>query len=142
MKSLKKLLISITLGTVVVLAGCSAQKSATTVPETNTQTAVNENQTLSVEDGSKNMRNVLKDMKSELSNKEEAKAIKTSDLLEENWSKFEDAVKAKKPDLYEKLEAPLGIIQGAVKITPLDIKVLTTSIDDLDKILIEIQNMK
>jgi methyl coenzyme M reductase subunit C-like uncharacterized protein (methanogenesis marker protein 7) len=142
MKSLKKVLIAITLGTVVVLTGCGVQKSEKVAPKTNTQTPVVENQTLSTQDGSTNMRNVLKDMMSELSNKEEDKAIKTSDLLEENWSKFEDAVKAKKLDLYEKVEAPLGIIQGAVKVKPLDIKVLTTSIDELDRVLIEIQNIK
>lgn len=142
MKSLKMFLVAITLGIMVVLAGCNTQKPSTAVPETSTQTTVDKNQPLSIEEGSKNMRTVLSDMKAELSNKEEDKAIQTSDQLEENWSKFEDEVKGKNLPLYEKLEAPLGTIQAAVKVKPLDMKVLTDSMQKLDSVLIEMQSIK
>ncbi|WP_298842468.1 hypothetical protein [Clostridium sp.] len=88
------------------------------------------------------MRNVLKDMKTQLSNKEEDKFIKTSDKLEENWKLFEDDVKAKHLDLYKGVEDPLGIIQAGVKIKPIDTKTISTSMESLDKVLTEIQNIK
>ena len=141
--------ISITLGTTLLLAGCGAQKSHQATPGTNTKTNVAEKQspskvkkTSSVYDGSKNMRNVLKDMKTQLSNKEEDKFIKTSDKLEENWKLFEDDVKAKHLDLYKGVEDPLGIIQAGVKIKPIDTKTISTSMESLDKVLTEIQNIK
>lgn len=90
--------------------------------------------------GIENMKAALKDMNTELTDKEEDKAIKTSDKLEENWSLFEDGIKDNYKDLYEKVEAPLGVIQAAVKVKPLDTKVLTSSINDLDQALTDIQN--
>ena len=146
MKSLKTLLITITLGITFLLAGCGVQKSQQATPGTNTKTNVAEKQSASkvssVDDGSKNMRNVLKDMKTQLSDKEEDKFIKTSDKLEENWKLFEDDVKAKHLDLYKRVEDPLGIIQAGVKIKPLDTKTIATAIESLDKVLNEIQKIK
>lgn len=150
MKSLKTLLIVTSLGTTLVLAGCGAQKSEKATSGTNTQTTVAEKQTSSevkkpssVDDASKNMRNLLKDMKTQLSNKEEDKVAETSVKLEEAWKlfedKFEDDLKDKYLDLYVKIEDPLGIIEAAAKIKPLDIKVLNTSIDKLDKELAQLQ---
>jgi hypothetical protein len=40
------------------------------------------------------MRDAIKQMKSDISNKEEDKVIKTSEGLEGNWKQFEDNVKA------------------------------------------------
>lgn len=90
--------------------------------------------------GIENMKAVLKEMNTQLANKEEDKAIKTSDKLEENWKLFEDGIKDNYKDLYEKVEAPLGTIQAAVKVKPLDTKVLTSGMADLDKTLGQLQN--
>jgi len=145
MKSLKTLLIAITLGTTFLLAGCGTQKPQQTTPKTNVaekQSASEVKKASSVDEGSKNMRDALKNMKTQLSNKEEDKFIKTSDKLEENWKLFEDDVKAKNLDLYKKVEDPLGIIQAGVKIKPIDAKTITAAIESLDKVLTEIQNIK
>jgi len=88
------------------------------------------------------MRDVLKDMRTEISNKEEDKVMETSDKLEENWKLFEDEIKDKHKDIYENVESPLGVIQAGVKVKPIDTKVLTDSIDQLDKVLEQIQNLK
>ena len=79
MKSLKNLLIVITLGTTFTITGCGAQKSQETTSGEKTQTTAEEKKPLSIDDASQNMRDVLKDMKTEISNKEEDKVSETSD---------------------------------------------------------------
>jgi len=133
MKSLKKLIIIVTLGTTFMITGCGVTKSQEPAPV---------KKSLSIYDASQNMRDVLKDMRTEISNKEEDKVIETSDKLEENWKLFEDEIKDKHKDLYENVESPLGVIQAGVKVKPIDTKVLTASIDQLDKVLEQIQNLK
>lgn len=89
--------------------------------------------------GLDNMRTTLKEINSELNNKEEAKAVKTSEKLEKNWEPIEDEIKDSYKDLYEKVESPLGVINAGVKVNPLDKKSLTASIDELDKTLEQLQ---
>lgn len=142
MKSLKKLLVLAVIGASITLIGCSAQKSKEVKPNLNTKTSTIDKQPLSIEVGASNMKIVLKEMKVQLTNKEEDKVIATSKRLEENWSSFEDAVKSKSPALYEKVEGPLGVIQGGVKTKPLDTKTILSAVDKLDNVLTEIQNLK
>ncbi|MBL4934784.1 hypothetical protein JK636_03310 [Clostridium sp. YIM B02515] len=97
---------------------------------------------LTIEDGAKNMRSALKNMKDMLAAKNEDGAIKESSKLEENWKPIEDSVKEKNKDLYEKVETPLGIINTAIKIKPLDTKTLTSAIDSLDNTLSEVEKLK
>jgi len=85
------------------------------------------------------MRNALKEMNTQLNNKEEDKSIKTSEKLEENWKPIEDGIKDSYKELYEKIESPLGAINAGVKVNPLDAKSLTASIDELDKELDQLQ---
>ena len=68
------------------------------------------------------MRDVLKDMTDQLAKKEEDRAIKTSDKLEENWKVFEDNVKDKYTDLYEKVEKPLGAFKQPLRSNPWTVK--------------------
>jgi len=89
--------------------------------------------------GLENMRNALKEMNTQLNNKEEDKAIKTSEKLEENWKPIEDGIKDSYKDLYEKVESPLGAINAGVKVNPVDTKALATSISELDKMLEQLQ---
>ncbi|NRT71884.1 dGTP triphosphohydrolase [Clostridium beijerinckii] len=89
--------------------------------------------------GLDNMRNALKEMNSKLNNKEEDKAMKTSEKLEENWKPIEDGIKEINKDLYEKVESPLGAINAGVKVNLLDAKSLTASIDELDKTIEQLQ---
>lgn len=142
MISTKKLFIVTLLAVSLSLAGCAAQKSEqvqSTKSNTETADTTSTTKSLSIAEGTKNMRDVIKQMKTELTNKEEEKAVKTSDNLEGNWKQFEDSVKAKSPALYEKVEDPLHTINAAVKIKPLDTNVLNSAIDKLDAALAELQ---
>lgn len=143
MVSMKKIFMVTALGVALALAGCGTQKTEQAQNSKTTQeaTADNSPKKLTIADGTKNMRDVIKEMKTELSNKEEDKAIKTSDNLEGNWKQFEDNVKAKSPTLYEKIEDPLHTINAAVKVKPLDVNTLNTAIDKLDAALAELQKL-
>ncbi|AEF95249.1 hypothetical protein Desca_2421 [Desulfotomaculum nigrificans CO-1-SRB] len=145
MISLKNILVVSALVASLAVSGCGTAKPAeqgTAQPKPQTATTETKQQTLSISQGTQNMRDVLKEMKNELANKDEAKVIKVSEKLEENWKIFEDSVKDKSPDLYEKVEKPLGAIQAGVKVKPLDAKTLTASIDELDKTLAKVQELK
>lgn len=133
MKILKSLFITVTLISIIALTGCSS-KSA--------NQPINTTENISISKGTDAMRNAIKATKEKLSANDENGAIKTSKTLEENWSKIEDSVKDKNKDLYEKVEVPLDTINGGIKIKPLDTKTLTSSLETLDKVLEEVQNLK
>ncbi|MDF2883126.1 MAG: hypothetical protein K0R54_3683 [Clostridiaceae bacterium] len=142
MISTKKLFIVTLLAVSLSLAGCAAQKSEqvqSTKSNTETADTTSTTKSLSIGEGTKNMRDVIKQMKTELTNKEEEKAVKTSDNLEGNWKVFEDSVKEKYSALYEKIEDPLHTITAAVKVKPLDVKTVNTAMDNLDKELQQLQ---
>ncbi|MDF2881320.1 MAG: hypothetical protein K0R54_1877 [Clostridiaceae bacterium] len=141
--NLKKLFIVSSLGIVLTLSGCGTQKT-----EQASNSAQNQNKlgsssekpkTLTIQEGSNNMKEVIKQMKTELNNKEEDKVIKTSEGLEGNWKIFEDNVKEKYPTLYEKVEDPLHTITAAVKVKPLDVNSINTAMDNLDKLLDQVK---
>jgi len=164
MISFKNMVIAGTLVVALALSGCSSTKPAEqAASDSNQKPAITESkqtetkqtedkqtevkqtevkQTLSIAQGAQNMRDALKEMKEDLNIKNEDKAIKTSEKLEENWSAFEDSVKDKSAALYEKVEDPLGKIQGGVKVKPLDTKTLTTAMNELDQVLTQVQQIK
>ena len=88
------------------------------------------------------MKQVLADMKTQLTAKDAAKVKDSGTELEEKWEVFEDSVKDKSPDLYEKVETPLHIIEAGAKVEPLDTKTLDKAAIDLDSVLTEVQNLK
>jgi soluble cytochrome b562 len=144
MKSVRNLLLIATLGTAITVTGCGVQKTQQTNSTQNTaQTTTQETKTFTMNDASNNMRNILKDMKAQVSNNEEDKVGEGGTKLEESWKefedKFEDDLKDKYLDLYVKIEDPLQIIEAASKVKPLDTKVLNTSIDKLDEELVKLQ---
>jgi len=143
MKSVRNLLLIAALGTAITITGCGIQKSQPTTSTENTQTTAQEKETLTMDDASNNMRNILKDMKAQVSNNEEDKVSEGGTKLDESWKvfedKFEDDLKDKYLDLYVKIEDPLEIIKAAAKVKPLDTKVLNTSIDKLDEELVKLQ---
>ena len=144
MKSIKSLLLIATLGTAITVTGCGVQKTQqANSTESTAQTATQEKKVLTMDDASQNMRNMLKDMKAQVANKEEDKVSEGGTKLEESWKEFEDKfeedLKDKYLDLYVKIEDPLEIIEAASKIKPLDTKVLNTSIDKLDEELVKLQ---
>ena len=143
MKSIRNLLLIAALGTAITVTGCGIQKSQPTTSTENTQTTAQENKTLTMDDASNNMRNILKDMKTQVSSNEEDKVSEGGTKLEESWKEFEDKfeedLKDEYLDLYVKIEDPLEIIEAASKVKPLDTKVLNTSIDKLDEELVKLQ---
>lgn len=151
MKLTKNLIIAITLGSVITITGCGAQKAEQSAPQSNNQAASSENKSsafkldvTSIVSASNDMRNLIKDIKTETANKEAAKVAEGGANLEEAWkqfeAKYEDDLKDRFLDLYVKIEDPLEIIEAAAKVTPLDTKVINTSIDKLDKELVDLQN--
>jgi len=143
MMNLKKIFMVTSLGVVLTLAGCSSQKAEQgqngAQNQTTQEAPAAKQKTLTIQEGTKNMRDVIKEMKNEINNKEEDKAIKTSDNLEGNWKVFEDSVKEKYFTLYEKVEEPLGTINAGVKVKPFDTKAVSTAMDSLDKQLEQVQ---
>jgi hypothetical protein len=144
MKSIKSLLLIAALGTAITVTGCGVQKSQQSNSTENTaQTATQDTKTFTMDDASNNMRNILKDMKNQVSNNEEDKVGESGTKLEESWKefedKFEDDLKDKYLDLYVKIEDPLEIIEAASKVKPLDTNVLNTSIDKLDAEIVKLQ---
>ena len=143
MIKLKSFVAVTALVTVLTLTGCSSNKTEQQNTPVKEQPKVEETQkTLTISQGTQNMRDALKNMKEMLVAKNEDGAIKESAKLEENWKPIEDSVKDKNKELYEKVETPLGIINAAIKLKPLDTKTLTSAIDSLDNILSEVQKLK
>lgn len=142
MMNFKKIFAATTI-TALLLTGCSSNAGAPKTQNTEQNESADKGEkTLSIAEGSKNMKDVLKDMKSKLDNKDEEGAVKASAGLEDNWKVFEDNVKDKDKELYEKVEQPLHTINAAVKIKPLDTKTLIDAIDALDKQLDEVGKLK
>ncbi|OOM10372.1 hypothetical protein [Clostridium saccharobutylicum] len=144
MKSVRKLLLAAVLGTAITVTGCGVQKTEQTKSTDSTaQTASQETKAFTMNDASNNMRNILKDMKTQVSNNEEDKVSEGGTKLEDSWKefedKFEDDLKDKYLDLYVKIEDPLEVIEAASKVKPLDTKVLDESIDKLDAELVKLQ---
>lgn len=143
MTNFKKIFMVIFLGGVLTLVGYGVQKAQQGENQTQNKTTqeapANKQKTLTIQEGTKNMRDVINEMKNEFNNKEEDKTIKTSENLEGNWKIFEDNVKEKYFTLYERVEDPLHIINAAVNVKPLDTKAINTAMDRLDKQLEQVQ---
>lgn len=143
MMNFKKLFMISSLGVVLTFAGCSTQKTEQTTTAAQNQTkqeaSAEKQKTLTIQEGTNNMKEVIKQMKAELNNKEEDKVIKTSEGLEGNWKIFEDNVKEKYFTLYEKVEDPLHTITAAAKVKPLDANVMNAAMENLNKQLEQVQ---
>ncbi|MGE7902206.1 hypothetical protein ACQKOI_27835, partial [Bacillus paramycoides] len=78
----------------------------------------------------------------QLQAKDAAKVKDDAEQLEKTWQTFEDTVKEKNADLYEKLETPLHTIEAGAKIEPLDVQTLNKAAEDLDTVLTEVGKLK
>lgn len=146
MKSLRKLLFIATLGMAITMTGCGIQKTQQNNSSKSTeQTSGQEKKELTMNDRSNDMRDILKEMKVQVSKNQEDKVSEGGTKLEESWKefeeKFEDDLKDKYLDLYVKIEDPLEVIEAASKVKPLDSKVLNKSIDKLDGELAKLQKV-
>ena len=144
MKSVRNLVLAAVLGTAITVTGCGVQRTEQTKSTDSTaQTVSQETKTFTMKDASNNMRNILKDIKTQVSNNNEDKVSEDGTKLQESWKefeeKFEEDLKDKYLDLYVKIEDPLEVIEAASKVKPLDTKVLNESIDKLDVELVKLQ---
>jgi len=124
MLSNKKLVLSMALALSLTLSACGTKEDK------------------SIKSGSDDMIQTLTDLKSQVADNDETKAKESGEALEESWEKFEDSVKDKDADLYEKVETPLHIIEAGVKVSPLDADTLNQAADDLNDVLNEVKDLK
>lgn len=119
---MKKFIMAILAITVfsLILAACSNSKVTSTA------------------DGAKAMQSTLTELQKQLDAKDAGKVQDEAKKLEDSWASFEDHVKSKTPELYAKVEAPLGIIQAGAKSSPLDTATLTSAVKDLNSVLNEL----
>jgi hypothetical protein len=94
-----------------------------------------------IADGAKNMKEVLAVVKLSVDAGDAQKAKSDAAKLEEAWASFEDEVKTKSKDLYDKAETPLHIIEAGASINPLDKDTLNKSIQELDQVLSDIEKL-
>jgi len=143
MLSIKKLTVATALVVVVAFTGCASKGAENTNSKKSEQVEVKENSgKLSIAEGSKKMKHALEEMKEYLEEKKDEKVIAEADEMHEVWELFEDAVKEKSAELYEKAESPIGVIKAGIKVKPLDEKTLNLAIVELNKVLDEIGNLK
>lgn len=95
-----------------------------------------------LQDGVKEMKEITGETKELLKEKDTEKITKEVNELDEVWESFEDQVKEKSKDLYDEAEKPLGVIKAGVKIEPLDDKTLNEALDNLNKVLDDIEKLK
>ncbi|MEE6451345.1 hypothetical protein RAH41_12300 [Gottfriedia acidiceleris] len=124
MLSNKKLVAAMALGLSLTLSACG----------TNTDNAI--------KTGSDDMIKTISELKTQISNNDEAKAKDSGEALEKSWEKFEDSVKDKDKALYEKVETPLHIIEAGVKVSPLNADTLNQAGDQLESVLKEVKDLK
>lgn len=124
MLSNKKLIAAMALGLSLTLSACG----------TKTDDAI--------KTGSDDMIKTISELKTQVSNNDEAKAKESGEALEKSWEKFEDSVKDKDKALYEKVETPLHIIEAGVKVSPLNADTLNQAGDELESVLKEVKDLK
>jgi hypothetical protein len=81
-------------------------------------------------------------MKIQLNAKDAAKVKESGENLEKSWQTFEDEVKDKSADLYEKVETPLHTIEAGAKSKTLDEQTLNKAADELDTVLSDVEKLK
>ena len=118
MKTIKILLVLIS--AVLILSACSSKSNPAV-------------------DGAKAMQDTLVEMQKNVEANDAAKTADNAEQLEASWAKFEDGVKESQPELYGKVEDPLGIIQAGAKQETLDQAVLKEQIAKLSEVLKEIK---
>ncbi|MDR7071074.1 hypothetical protein [Fictibacillus barbaricus] len=128
----KKYIVPMVIATSLILSACGTKGK-----EESTST-----KEMTIADGSKEMKQTLKDLNSQLEAKDADKVAKSGEKLEESWEKFEDEVKDKDAKLYEKVETPLHTIEAGAKSEPLDVATLSKASEELNTVLSEVEKLK
>lgn len=123
----------------LVACGTTGEKKA---ESTKTTEQASEKKTISIADGATSMKQTVNDLKAQLQANDAAKVKDDAEQLEKTWQTFEDSVKEKNADLYEKLETPLHTIEAGAKVQPLDVQTLNQAVENLDTVLTEVGKLK
>jgi iron uptake system EfeUOB component EfeO/EfeM len=116
----------------------SSSTPSSTSSSSSTPSSTSSSSKTSVADGAKSMQATLADLQKQLDAKDQSKVKEDAKKLEDSWVSFEDEVKTKTPDLYGKVETPLGIIQAGSGATPLDTATLSAAVKELNTVLTEL----
>jgi hypothetical protein len=119
----KRLLAIVAIISLFALIGCSSTSPSTTD---------------TIKPGAANMLKALGDLKVALTANDAAKAKTATDGVEEAWSKFEDAVKAKDQAIYAQVEEPLGNLQAGTKESKLDTGLLKEQLTKLELVVTQL----
>jgi hypothetical protein len=143
MLSIKKLTMATAIVVAVTFTGCASKGAENTNSKKSEQVEVKESaEKLSIIEGSAKMKQALEEMKEYLVAKKDDKVIAEAEEMHEVWELVEDDVKEKSSELYEKAESPIGVIKAGIKVKPLDEKTLNSAIEELNKVLDEIEKLK
>ena len=88
-----------------------------------------------IKGGATKMKVTLAEVKKAVEAGDQATAKAKADALEEDWGKFEDAVKAKDKAMYADIEDPLAVIGAGTKKAQMDQKAILDGIAKLDGLL-------
>lgn len=121
MKNLTSMVLAIGLGTALLLAGCSSNKSK-------------------VSDGVNKMLDTTEQLSKAIDSGDQAKVKEVGPKLEDQWATFEDDVKKDNKDLYGKIEQYLDPTIAGSEAATLDKEALNTLNDKLTDALKELAN--
>lgn len=120
MKKLTSMVLTIGLGSALLLAGCSSTDSK-------------------VSDGVNQMLETTEELSKAIDSGDQAKVKEVGPTLEDQWSSFEDDVKKDNEDLYEKIEKYLDPTIAGSEAASLDQEALGTLNDQLTDALKELE---
>lgn len=140
MKKTSILVASLLLLTTLTLAGCGTKQagsdtSETTKPAPSAKSAPSDE---AVKEGTAKLIRTAKQLREAITAGDEAKIKELGSKLEEAWSSFEDGVKPKYPDLYEKVEQNLDPAIAGTKASPIDKETLSKLDDQLIQVLYDL----
>ncbi len=140
--------ITLAMITIFTATGCaSTNNSVSTTSKMSTNTVLQANTTqssvqsmtsTSIKAGVTKLLSVANELKTEVTVGDSAKTQETGPKLEETWRTFEDAVKPKYPELYNKVEQYLNPTVAGSKATPIDKQTLAKLNDALIQVLNEL----
>jgi iron uptake system EfeUOB component EfeO/EfeM len=91
-----------------------------------------------IQAGATEMLETTKQLKQAIQAGDQAKVKELGPKLEKSWSSFEDGVKPRYGDLYERLEKPLNPEVAGSQVTPLDKETMNKLNEDLTQVLNEL----
>jgi len=128
----RKQLIILTAALTLALAGCG---KATTSPAASSATpaasAAASTTNVTAKDGAAALLKTVNQLKGQVDQKNVSDSKKQSAALEDQWGSFEDEVKSKYPDLYEKVEKYLDPLKAGLQQDKLDYDLIRQLTDGL-----------